>query len=102
MIFWECRDLLNVMLLLLILLPPSSFVESTSVVGVVGGSESILLERQRESTVLAAAEIVGCPDGHLPLPDYPRQDPSSCHLFNWTIFSSGQILDNEMVNSEYP
>ena len=100
MICWGCRDL-DVMLLLLILLPPSSFVES-SVVGVVGGSESILLERQRESPVLAAAEIVGCPDGHLPLPDYPRQDPSSCHLFNWTIFSSGQILDNEMVNSEYP
>ena len=54
MIFWECRDLLDVMLLLLILLPPSSFVESNSVVGVVGGSESILLDRQRESLVLAS------------------------------------------------
>ena len=53
MICWGCRDL-DVMLLLLILLPPSSFVESTSVVGVVGGSESILLERQRESLVLAS------------------------------------------------
>ena len=68
---WVCRDL-DVMLLLLILLPPS-FVESGgSVVAVVGGSPSILLENQRESRVLAAAEIVGCPDGHLPLPDYPR------------------------------
>ena len=53
MICWECRDL-DVMLLLLILLPSSSFVESASVVGVVGGSESILLERQRESLVLAS------------------------------------------------
>ena len=81
-----CRDL-NVMLLLLILLPalPSVFVES-SVVGVVGGSERILLESQRESLVLTAAEIVGCHNGPLPLPHYPRQDRSSCFLFNQTIY----------------
>ena len=72
MICWECRDP-KVMLLLLILLRPS-FVES-SVLAVVGGSESILLERQRESLVLTAAEIFGCHNRHqLPLPDYPRQE----------------------------
>ena len=72
MICWGCRDL-DVMLLLLLLLPPS-LVES-SVLAVVGGSESILLESQRESLVLTAAEIVGCHNrDQLPLPDYPRQD----------------------------
>ena len=82
MICWGCRDL-HVMFLLLLILLPSSFVEA-SVLAVVGGSERIELERQRESAVLDAAEIVGCHNRHqLPLPDYPRQD-------------DGQIWENGM------
>lgn len=74
---------LTTFFLVLLLVP---YLAESSVLLVVGGSQTILLDRQgthslkldlksrqRESPVLNFAELVGCPGGPLRLPDYPRQ-----------------------------